>query len=56
VQGFRISSSLFPTTSSPAPSNPPSASEYIWRPPGVTDSLPVASRSWAEQEGPPAAV
>lgn len=27
----------------------------IWRPRGATDSLPVASRSWAEREGPPAA-
>lgn len=28
---------------------------YIWRPRGATDSLPVASRSWAKREGPPAA-
>lgn len=42
-----------PTTTSPAPT-PSLCQPCIWRPRGATDSLPVASRSWAEQVGPPA--
>lgn len=39
----------------PHPLTPSFCQPRIWRPRGATDSLPVASRSWAEREGPPAA-